>query len=401
LLRREEHPPRNDIKDFCFSNSINSLSKNRHSTHHDEQGALWINMNEETLIAITGIAMVILFFLPFFALPVIVYKLYLRFRAKKERARLEAQALSKQQEPSGIHEQTSPRKPVATLILMTLLVVVGGFIVGFGVGVFSHLIYIVFLFPFVMGINSGKMIVDAIRRAKVRKTSQLVFLSVLSAVVIYGAFHYTRYLGFQVTASMEIFSGLDEGSQTGNLQVTNAFLDYALKEETGHSGFLGYMLYEAKQGISIGRLSRSSSTNLGPALTWLYWLLEFGVILGLTIQQGKKVMARSFCEACGNWYGSEKHLGGTASANEPVLLDLLQKKDFSGLGKLIEKNAEVPSLELYLHGCQVCGKSQSQLMVRRASQGAKGSLQFKDATQTTLQPNESVLLLNQLSFSGD
>jgi hypothetical protein len=252
-----------------------------------------------------------------------------------------------------------------------------------------------------MGINSGKAIVDAVQRAKVRKTLQLVLLSVLSAAVIYGMFHYTRYLGFQVTATMEIFSGLDEGTETGNLLVTNAFLDYALKEETGYSGFLGYMLYEAEQGVSIGRLSRSTSTNLGPILTWLYWLLEFGIILGLTIQKGKKAIVRSFCEICGNWYDSEKHLGGTASSNESFLLELIRQKDFSGLGKLIEQNAEVPSLELYLHGCQVCKKSQSQLMVRRAFQSAKDRLEFKEAVQTVLQPNESILLLNQLSLAGD
>ena len=129
--------------------------------------------------------------------------------------------------------------------------------------------------------------------------------------------------------------------------------------------------------------------------------MEFGIILGVTIQKGQKVMNMSFCEACGNWHSGEKHLGGTASANETVLLEMLKQKDFTGLGTLIQKNAEVPSLELYFQGCQVCGKSQSQLVVRRAFQSAKGNLQFTDATQTILQPNESVLLLNQLSFSGD
>jgi hypothetical protein len=200
---------------------------------------------------------------------------------------------------------------------------------------------------------------------------------------------------------MEIFSGLSEATEEENLQVTHAFLDYALEEETGHSGFLGYILYEAKEGATIGRLFRSSSINLGPVLTWLYWLLEFGIILGVTIQKGKKVIGMSFCEACGNWYGSEKHLGGTASANEAFLLDLIRQKDFTGLGTLIEKNAELPSLEVYFQGCQVCGKSQSQLVVRRAFQSGKGGLQFTNAAQTILQPNESVLLLNQLSFSGD
>ena len=283
----------------------------------------------------------------------------------------------------------------------TVLAIIVGGMIGFTVGVFSHLLYIVFLFPLVMGINNGKMIVDAIQKAKIRSAPQLILLSILSAVIIYGTFHYTRYIGFQVKASMEIFSGLDEATEEENLQATKAFLDYALEEETGHSGFLGYILYEASQGAIIGRLFRSSSVNLGPVLAWLYWLIEFGIILGVTIQKGKKVMNTSFCESCGNWYGREKHLDGTSSANETVLLDLIKQKDFTGLDTLIEKNTEAPSLEVYLQGCQVCGKSQSQLLVRRAFQSAKSNLQFSDATQRILQPNESVLLLNQLSFSGD
>ena len=358
-------------------------------------------MNEETLIAISGIMLVIIFTLPFIAVPIIAYKIYQKIRAANEKKRLEAQEANTQNELAAAHQSTSPGRSVATLIVLSLLVVIGALIIGFTMGVFSHLIYIVFLIPLAMGISSGKMIVDVIQRARVRTVSQLVFLAVLSAVVLYGAFHYTRYLGFVVQISFEIFDGLSEATDEGNLALARGFADYALQEETGHSGFVGYMLYRASEGISIGRLTRSSSLNLGPVLTWLYWLLEFGMILGVTIQKGKKVIGTSFCETCGNGYGREKHLGGTASANESFLLDLIGQKDFSGLGKLIEKNAELPSLEVYFQGCQVCGKGPSKLVVRHAFQDTKGSLQFADASQTTLQPTESALLFNQFSFSGD
>jgi hypothetical protein len=359
---------------------------------------MWIKMNDTILAIIVGGTIGFIFIV----LPVIIArKIYLKLRESKEKARLDVQASSTQQESPVAHKPESPRRSVATLIVMTLLMVVWGLMVGFTVGVFSQLIPVVFLYPVVMAINSGKTIVEALQRTKVRKISQLLLLSLLSAVTMYGTYHYCRYLGFQLQASVEIFEGLSEATEGENLGVTKMFLDYALEEETGHSGFLGYMLYEAKQGVSIGRLSRSSSLNLGPVLTWLYWLMEFGIILGVTIQKGKKVIGMSFCEACGNWYGTEKHLGGTASANESILLDLIRQKDFSGLGTLIEKNAEVPSLEVYFQGCQVCRKSPSQLVVRHAFQNGKGALQFKDAAQTILQPNESALLLNQLSFSGD
>jgi len=359
---------------------------------------MWINMNEDTL----GYTVVFTILFLFFILPAFIGRRFLlKARAAEEKKRLEAQEASRQNEPAMAHKPASPRRSVGTLIVMTVFAIIWSLMVGFVVGVFSHLIYIVFLIPLVMGLNNGKMIVEVVQKAKIRTFSHLVVLSAISAIVMYGTFHYTRYLGFQIQASLEIYSGFSEALEEENLRLASTFVDYALEEETGHSGFLGYMLYRASEGISISRLSRSSGLDLGPALTWLYWLVEFGIILGLTIHKGRTLIGASFCESCGNWYGMEKHLGGTASANESFLLDLIRQKDFSELGKLIEQNAEVPSLEVYFQGCQICGKSPSQLVVRHAFQSAKGTLQFTETSQTVLQPNESVSLLSQLSFSGD
>jgi hypothetical protein len=298
------------------------------------------------------------------------------------------------------HPASRPQS-IAALIVLSIMGLVGGLAIGLVTGMFSQPIPIVFLYPVVMGITGGKMIAEIIKNARVRKTSQLLVLSTLLVVAMYGAHHYSRYLGFQLRASIEIFEGFSAATEAENLGATKTFLDYALEEETGHSGFLGYMLYEAKQGVSIGRLTRSSSVNLGPVLTWLYWLVEFGIILGLTIQGGVKLISTAFCKSCGNRFGSEKHLGGTIAANEARMLDLVRQKDFVELRKLMEPNAELPSLEVYFKGCEVCGGSQSQLVVRHAFQGTKGALQFKDAAQTSLQPAESLSVLRQLSFSGD
>jgi hypothetical protein len=354
---------------------------------------MWIKMNEAFKEAISTIFTMLALAVSFIGLPVLAFMVYQKVHKAREKARLASQ-------PDGM--QGGPSSPgQAAAILMGLLVILYGAMTGFGLGMISNLINIVFVFPIALGINSGKTIKEAVERAKIRKMWQIVFLSVLSAVAIYGTFHYSRYLGFQVKAAMEIFSSLDEATEEENLQITKVSLDYIFEEETGHSGFLGYVLYEARHGVNIGRLTRSSSFHLGPVLTWLYWLLEFGIILGLTIQMSKSVSNKPVCESCGNPYGSEKHLGGTASANELLMLDLIRQKDFAGLGKLMEPDADLPSLEVYFQGCQVCGKSQSQLVVRHAFQSTKGTLQFKDTSQTILQPVESALLLQQVSPSGD
>ena len=108
------------------------------------------------------------------------------------------------------------------------------------------------------------------------------------------------------------------------------------------------------------------------------------------------MLRKPYCEACGNWYGREKHLGGTAHANEPFLLNLIKQQDFTELGKMLEENVEVPSVEVYFQGCEKCNGSNSHLVVRRALRGSKGNLQFTDTAQTILQPKDRSLLMNQL-----
>jgi hypothetical protein len=260
----------------------------------------------------------------------------------------------------------------------------------------SSFIYIVFLFPLVMGYAGGQVLAGAIRLARIRKTYPLILMSLLAAVAIYGMFHYGKYVGLQIGMSLEMFHGLTPALDDENFPVARAVVDYALKEETGHSGFIGYMLLRANEGISIGRFYSSRRVNLSSALTWLYWILEFGIILAVTLGMGRRLSSMPFCESCGNWYNGEKHLGGTAAANESMVLGLIRQKDFVELGKLLEENAEVPSVEIYLEGCQECDKGPSRLIVRRASLDPKGRLQFIDASQTVLPPGESALLLDQI-----
>ena len=358
---------------------------------------MWIIMKED----IQAITIVFVLFSPLLALFIITaYKGYIKFRTAQLKLETEKQLEGKLDVPSGLHTPTSPGRDTLKFVLVAILVAFSGVLLGVLASIISHLMYIVFVFPLMIGVIAGGLISNAIRLTKLRKTSQLIVLSLLAAITIYGTYHYGKYVWFQTQASVEIFSRLPQATKEKNYTAATAIVDYALKEETGHSGFVGYMLYKAKEGVSVGRFYQTNRLNLGPILTWLYWLMEFGVILCVPIYMGKKSARMAFCECCGNWYGEEKHLGGTAAANESCLQDLLRKKDFMELGNLLEENAELPSLELYWQGCEVCDQSHSQLVVRRAFQGSRG-LRFADASRTILQPQERVLLLGQSNPMGN
>jgi hypothetical protein len=126
-------------------------------------------------------------------------------------------------------------------------------------------------------------------------------------------------------------------------------------------------------------------------------MLEFGIIFWVTMTMGKTQSQVPVCASCGSWYGNEEHMGGTTVLNEPLLLDLIHRREFVELGKLLERNAAIPSTELYIKRCKRCGRGESFIVVQRALRGQTGKLQMMNVTNLTLQPNESSLLLKNVT----
>ena len=216
--------------------------------------------------------------------------------------------------------------------------------------------------------------------------------------MIYGTYHYGQYVALQAQTLVELSSSFTEAANEGDLGVAKMVVDYGLKEETGHSGFLGYMLYRAKTGFSIGRFYHQNRLVLTSYFAWLYWLLELGLAAWVAIVLAGKQESVPVCETCGKRYGREKHLGGTAPNNEALLLELIRRNNVIELGKLLEKDAGLPSVEVYIQRCEACGRSSSHLTVRRASMGKRGFIALSDVSKATLQPSDSTLFLNQLKF---
>jgi cation transporter-like permease len=295
-----------------------------------------------------------------------------------------------------MEENHRTSKAFLLFLAALLITIIGGTLTGIAVAVIGSLFYLVFLFPLGMGFIGGNIAKLGIRLAKIRKMGEAVLLSILVAISIYGTYHYAKYIFFQGQMFVQLLPKLTKVSQENKIDAAKVLMDYALIKETGHSGFVGYMLYKAQQGVSLGRFYSSNPLSLGPVLTWMYWLLEFGIILWVTTSIAKKDAQVPVCEVCGSRLGTEKHLGGTTPANESLMLDLIHRKEFSELGKLIEKTADVPSTELYIRRCEACQKGTSHLMVRRAFQTTKGTVQFSDILNVTLAPTDGLLLSQEL-----
>ena len=287
-------------------------------------------------------------------------------------------------------------KSISSFSLAILGVLIWGALIGIFVSLLSNFIYIVFLFPLGMGFLGAMFVEKAIHDAKIRKAAQGIFLGTLMTVAIYGAYHFSDYLVFRGGLVFEMNNQIVAETGRSELEAANFKADYTLKEETGHTGFLGYILHMDKRGVEIGRTVGSSSFNLGPFFTWTFWLLELAIIGWLTVAVGRKAAGRPFCEECNRWYGEEQRLGGVNQAHAAILTLLFEQGKFDLAGRILEMGTENPSLEVYAQRCETCTSGDTRLTLKRTSRAKMGKLKFKPSTKLSVRSAQAASMLREL-----
>jgi hypothetical protein len=290
-------------------------------------------------------------------------------------------------------QQNNTRKLFSD-IGFVFLSICGGILTGAIFGIIGSFIYLIILFPVIMGIIGGNIITGNVKYTKTRSAFLVTLASVLTVIALYATFHYMRYMGLWIAVTLQAFGDFSDKS----LESGKVLLEYALKKETGYSGLIGYVLYKAQQGVSIGRLFRSNSLNLGPIFTWVYWLIEVGVIGFLTMNGSKQILKKRYCEHCNSWYTGNEHIGSVPFNKETEILNSIKQKDFASVGALLEKDTETPSFEFYLQNCsKSCEKGNSFLSVTLVN-FLKGRLISKDISEITLKPIEKKLFIEKIKF---
>lgn len=283
---------------------------------------------------------------------------------------------------------------IQRIFLSLLFISVSGFLVGAFVSVVSTVIYLVFLFPLGMGIAAIVITERAIKSNKIRIPLLGVAFYILAGIIIYGTFQYGNYLTFRAQASEILVKKLTAEYGKPDNNVANQIVDSFLEKETGYSNFLGYVLLQAKNGISIGHLFSSSYSNIGPFFTWIYWLIEIVIIFGMGIGSAKNTASQPFCEMHDRWYESEQHIGGVEISKSKNLFDFIKQKDFFTLGRILEKNTDMPSIEIYIQNCKNCNVN-TWLLVKQVYVSKTGKVVFNNILQTTITPLQKNELIRE------
>jgi hypothetical protein len=291
-------------------------------------------------------------------------------------------------------------KSILILSLAVLAALAAGLATGLVAGALSNRVYLVFLYPLGVGLAAGFILEKAIGLAKIRNARGALALGCLMALAVYGAYQWINYATFRGQFLYEMHQQILEETGRSELIVANVMVDYALQQETGFAGFPGYLLFAARQGVTVGK-SFGPGLNLGPFFTWVFWLLEWGIIGWATVWKARRAAGRPFCETCRRWYGKEHHLGGVSAARAEVLTQLLERRDFARAGLLLEADAEMPSLEVYSESCGTCSSSDTWLALKQVSLGQNGKLNFKPGAQVSIRPHERAGLLGALKPAAE
>jgi hypothetical protein len=224
----------------------------------------------------------------------------------------------------------SGKVPVFSYPSMSLASLGGGYIVGNITHFISQLFYLVFIFPIGMGFLGGLCIFLAINSSKVRNPVIAAVFGIITGLSIYSTTNYLDYQSFKNGTISEIKKDPDLKNSNPELAVNKI-----LQSEVGSDGFIGFIKYEAKQGVSIGRIGRSES-NLGETGTWIYWFIELAIVTSITTGLAISSASQPFSEESDDWYDEEVRIGNVNSSLVARFLILIENDSFREAGQLID-----------------------------------------------------------------
>jgi NAD/NADP transhydrogenase beta subunit len=288
----------------------------------------------------------------------------------------------------------SNRVPLIGLVLLILTTIIGGGMLGELVYLIGEHLYLVIIFPLAMGLLGGVLINIAAHVGKVRNPALTMVFGVLIGLAIYGTYRYAEYYqGFRSDVRDEVKSYLGNQYDENDLQ---DYIDLVLEDETGSTGFVGYVKLSADEGISITS-SRASTTNSGAMFrgtgSYVYWGIELLVILFVARYVASITAKQPFCETTNEWYKSEEYVGTIPPNDVPVVVSLLEagRGDAAGSMLVALNDAPMPRYDL------VTQRSSRPdvdviLRVQKLTQGNKGTI-TRDNLHTWTAP---VYLLQQI-----
>jgi hypothetical protein len=228
----------------------------------------------------------------------------------------------------------SGRIPFGGLIGLILATIIGSLVIGGLVFAVSHLIYLIVLFPIIMGALGGGLLALVVKSGKVRSPIIAGLFGLILGVGIIGVYRFAEYyIDFrnEVTAVVR-----EEGGDDISQEEIDQFIDETLEAEVGSPGFIGYIRYSATLGTTITRTS--SEVTLDENATWVYWGVELLIVALFCAGLAFNAARQPFNEDVGEWYPDPFYVGTINWKSRKEFLDEVKNGDTNEVFKMIAQN---------------------------------------------------------------
>lgn len=279
----------------------------------------------------------------------------------------------------------SNKVPSAGFTWLTVTALIGGLAIGGATFAVSRLIYLIVLFPILMGTGGGFLQAYAVNRGKVRNPAIAGAFAILTGLVIYGTLNVGYYLAFRQDVSTEL---KQNSGQSDDALINKIIDENVLQLETGSTGFLGFLKFRAQQGVGITR--GSSKLELKNEWAWGYWAIELAVISGITAVMAFAAAKEPFCENSDEWYLPMESVGSVPKEESENFLNLIKNENFVKAGALVDpqKQSPVPNLVVHLQRSPGDRLNDLVLTASKTSLDNKGNVSSKEAIKGMISPSQ-------------
>lgn len=231
----------------------------------------------------------------------------------------------------------SGRIPFGGLIGLILATIIGSLVIGGLVFAVSHVIYLIVLFPFVMGALGGGLLSLVVKSSKVRSPFIAGLVGLILGVGIIGVYRFAEYyIDFRNEVTSVVRA--EEGGEDVSQEEIDQFIDEVLEEEVGSPGFIGYIKYSATLGTTISRTS--SEVTLDENATWVYWGVELLIVALFCAALAFGAARQPFNEDVGEWYPDPFYVGTINGKSRKNFLDLVKNGDTNEVFKLVAQDTQ-------------------------------------------------------------
>jgi hypothetical protein len=225
--------------------------------------------------------------------------------------------------------------PLTGLVLLITAAIVGGLGLGVITYFVSREIYLVVLFPILLGLAGGALTAAAVQAGKIRSPVIAGVFGVLTVLILYGVYRFADYYwGFRGDLREELEKEWGQELSDAEYQEME---DFALELSTDSKGFVGYTKLTAQEGITISRATRPSGNGLTlkDSVAYGYWGIEILALMYFGWTTPYRRAKKPFSEQTGEWFGSAETIGTLPPQAVPVFVDLVQREQFSQAGALV------------------------------------------------------------------